>query len=81
MNEEKLADIMNNQIVELLENKFDVRETIKNYLITHRKEVIEEIFEDLRQRIWNWAVEEGGDKLHFNEILFDSRTAHEELEE
>ena len=38
----------------------------------HAKHVITDFREELRNLIWKFAMDEGGDKLHYNEICDDA---------
>ena len=45
----EMADVMNEQINSLIESGQPIMDVLKNYLIIHRKEVIEEVFEKIKQ--------------------------------
>ena len=48
MKEEELADVMNEQINSLIESGQPIVEVLKNYLVNHRKEVIEGVIKLLK---------------------------------
>ena len=50
--------------------------------------IVKEVYKDMKKAIWDWAMEEGGDKLHFGEITsevfskyIDVNKTEDEIEE